>query len=632
MADVADLQLETASFLRRKPPAAPELLAAEKPQPRFTNFVPALENRALDLASDFMRIAGPAPGPEQLAAVLEAAKAAAQTEPVDLVQYALMVFITHHPGASVLPIPSLEVRSPEKATQSPQGPTLLAGTPDETVLNWFREDPLANEHHERWHVVYPGRGIPTPSGQRHTKPRQGELFLYMHQQMLARYDTERTAAGLELVKPFESYGEVVDFGYDPGPRLAEFYPARSAGKAWGDLDRPDLLTYSVAEQEGERDKLRTAVDAKNVFLNPDRLGATSEQTVDSLFNSSPAGLHNTGHLFFSVMDDPQGQTPPGVMIDTATAIRDPVFFRWHRHVDDFYFRWQETKDPNVFTDAPPVRIRKGPAGGAPANQSPDIIVALKERVPGAAAADFNGRAFGESTFGGDHWDTDPSSLDFVDDVLITEMLTRSYQYIDQPSGITFQQTIDYLDQKEFYYFLRLENPTAQKQDVTVRIFLAAQQLAGNRRMWIEMDKFRQTLNPEQRAVVFRRAADSSVVRKPNAKPPQFLPIRRNAESATSTSTYCDCGWPYNLLLPRGTEAGLGFRFLVMLTAWEIDRVSADSTCGSLSYCGSKQSYPDTRAMGYPFDRPFKDKSIADVIRDQPNMATRDMTIRTTAAP
>src|SRR4029077_10792759 len=94
--------------------------------------------------------------------------------------------------------------------------------------------------------------------------------------------------------------------------------------------------------------------------------------------------------------------------------------------------------------------------------------------------------------------------------------------------------------------------------------------------------------------------------KPNSKPPQFLPIRRTSESASGTSTYCDCGWPYNLLLPRGRTQGMGFRFLVMLTAWEKDRVAADSSCGSLSYCGSKQNYPDARGMGYPFDRPFKD--------------------------
>jgi hypothetical protein len=630
MPDIVELQDQAASFLRRKPQPAAQLLAAAAPRPRFTNFVPALENRALDLATRFMTIAGPQPGPDQLAAVLAEADRAAETEEVGLVQYALMVFITHHPGASVLPIPSLEMRAPEKATQSPAGAGLLAAGPDETVLNWFREDPLANEHHERWHVVYPGRGIPTPSGQRHTKPRQGELFLYMHQQMLARYDTERVAAGLELVEPFKDYTEAVAFGYDPGPRLAEFYPARPAGLAWGDLARPDFgLDYKVSQQAAERDKIHSAVEAKNVFLNPGTLGATTEQTVDSLFDSSPAGLHNTGHLFFCAVADPTGSTPPGVMVDTATAIRDPVFFRWHRHVDDFYFHWQETQDPNDFSDAPPVRLRKGLGGAAAEHKSPDILVVRREKIPAAAAANFDGKAFGEATFGGDNWDADPAASGLVDDLLVTQMLTRSYRYLDPQSNIVFDQTIDYLDQQEFFYFLRLENTVAAAQDVTVRIFLTARELAQNRRMWIEMDKFRTSLAGGQRAVVFRRAADSSVVRKPNSKPPKFLPIRRSAESASSTSTYCDCGWPYNLLLPRGRADGMGFRFLVLLTAWELDRVAADSSCGSLSFCGSKQNYPDARSMGYPFDRPFKDRTIDDVIRAQDNMATRDVTIQAT---
>lgn len=630
MADLTTLQDQTAAFLRRKPAPAAELMAAGAAKPRFSNFVPALERRALELASRFMNIAGPKPGPEQLAAVLKAAQEAAEHDDIDLVQYALMVFITHHPGASVLPIPSLEMRSPEKATPSPINPTLLAGGPSEDDLKWFREDPLANEHHERWHVVYPGGGIPTPSGQNHTKPRQGELFLYMHQQMLARYDAERIAAGLDLVQPFSDYTEAVSYGYDPGEPLSNFYPARPANQAWGDMNRADLqLNYSVTAQAQERDKLQTAVDGGSVFLTPDTLGATAEQTRDSLFNSSPAGLHNTGHLFFSVVADPTGSTGPGVMVDTATAIRDPVFFRWHRHIDDFSFKWQEKQQPNDFSDAPPVRLRKSIDGNGPDNKSPDIMVAIRENIPGGTAANFDGQTFGESAFGGGNWNNRPEDSTFVTDTLVTQMLNRSYQYVDPSSQITFQQNILYLDHKEFVYFLRLENPTDVVQDVTVRIFLAPQDSVENRRMWIEMDKFRRTMQPGQKAVVYRRAADSSVVRKPNSKPPAFLPIRRNGGSATDTATYCDCGWPYNLLLPRGRAgAGMPFRFLVMLTDWNKDKVSADSTCGSLSFCGSKQNYPDARAMGYPFDRPFAG-TIAQLIAAQPNMATRDIMIQAT---
>ena len=46
-----------------------------------------------------------------------------------------------------------------------------------------------------------------------------------------------------------------------------------------------------------------------------------------------------------------------------------------------------------------------------------------------------------------------------------------------------------------------------------------------------------------------------------------------------------------------------FRVLAMLTDWELDNVSGDDDCGSMSFCGSRDRYPDTREMGYPFSRP-----------------------------
>jgi hypothetical protein len=51
----------------------------------------------------------------------------------------------------------------------------------------------------------------------------------------------------------------------------------------------------------------------------------------------------------------------------------------------------------------------------------------------------------------------------------------------------------------------------------------------------------------------------------------------------------------------------------------------------MSFCGARDRYPDTRPMGYPFDAPFTGKSIADTIAAQPNMATRDITIRLAGA-
>jgi hypothetical protein len=627
------LQNRTLRLLQRPPQTGAELLAAGAQRvDAFSVFKPGHEERALGLAAEFIDIAGQNPGPDELERVLDRVQAAFNEHQVELVKYALMVFITHHPRGYQLPIPSLEMRDPDKARQSPAtlrlGAGLLADAPSETDLNWFREDPLANEHHERWHVVYPAGGVPQPGGGRQTKQRQGELFLYMHEQMLARYDAERVAVNLPLVKSFDNYQLAPGYPYDPGPELSQYYDPRT-DETWTDLNG-----YTVAIQEALREEVKTAV-ANGTFPDSpaglNSLGAAIEATVGADPSFTPArgaGLHNMGHGFFSSVGAQRGG---GVMRDPATAIRDPVFFRWHRHIDDQYYAWQDRQTPYDFSaDAPPVRIRKG-LNGAAANKSPDIIVCLKEDIPGSNAQNFDFVQFGRTSFGGANWDKDPADVLPVD-ALVTQMLDREYDYNDPRSGVVFHQHIRYLDQKEFVYYVRLENKVDAKQDVTVRIFLVPQSLAGERRRWIEMDKFRTTLQAREKAVVFRPAWESSVIRKPAKKPPELLPISRPGEHPGGDAvTYCDCCWPYNLLLPKGTPGGLGFRFLVMLTDWTKDHVPDDSTCGSLSFCGAKQNYPDERTMGYPFDRPFRNggTDVAPTVAAQDNMATRDVTIKAT---
>jgi hypothetical protein len=94
--------------------------------------------------------------------------------------------------------------------------------------------------------------------------------------------------------------------------------------------------------------------------------------------------------------------------------------------------------------------------------------------------------------------------------------------------------------------------------------------------------------------------------------------------------WCDCGWPYTLLLPRGTAAGMQFRLFVMLSnGVDLAVLSSDQGCTSASYCGVQdRDYPDSRPMGYPFNRPFSgEHGIADVINKQDNMAVRTIAIQ-----
>jgi len=362
---------------------------------------------------------------------------------------------------------------------------------------------------------------------------------------------------------------------------------------------------------------------------------------DAFIHGYYGNFHNVGHDMFGYLSTEHN----GVMESIPTAMRDHVFYRWHKLIDDLYFAWQETQPSHDFTDdAPPVRVRKAlPDQPIVADQSPDIILCLKrDLVPWE-----HWEEFGEYVFGGENWDRDFASGTFKPAGMQTPFTTTGELLTSMQRRVITIETgrekdpeppheIEYLDHEEFFYFFRLENVSDVKQDVTVRVFLVALDppaLAEDRRVWIEMDKFKQSLEPEQRVVVFRPGALSSVIRRPAVKPPsaEQPPVEAGLgtmqQGAQALENYCDCGWPYNLLLPRGTHEGMRFRLLVMLTDWNIDNVPQEGDCGSMSYCGARDRYPDTRPMGYPFDAPFTDKSIAETIAGAHNIATRDIVIR-----
>jgi hypothetical protein len=210
------------------------------------------------------------------------------------------------------------------------------------------------------------------------------------------------------------------------------------------------------------------------------------------------------------------------------------------------------------------------------------------------------------------------------DELETSMQRRVLRFEPHPPDVP-EITIEYLDHRPFVYGARVRNDSDAAQAITLRLFIVAEELADQRRFWIELDKWRHDLAPGETSSALRPASESAVIRKPGVKPPDAL--RHSPDTAApgwDADSYCDCGWPYNLLLPRGTPEGMPFRLLAVATDWEQDRVE-QSACGSMSFCGAKDRYPDARPMGYPFDRPVAGGTAA--IAHWPNAAARTFAIR-----
>lgn len=685
MPTIAELQAQVDEVLKTRSVAATAGQAEAEDSPlsrRFSGFHLPDVQRAQELASEWMgqaeevRESDDGAMTAAVGSALEAARGtvaemeAAPDEDADLGRFAVKLFLTHYRHELPLRIQSIEQRAPELVLPSGNG-AAPAGYPEE-ALRWWREDPKQNEHHEHWHVVYPISGIPAPNARKgKAKERQGELFLYMHRQMLARYEAERLAVGLPPLVPW-GYTEAEPYGYDPGPYLRNNYGPRQPDKMW-EPTKEGSYTVQVQEMAERGKRLFQAAKSgyfempgsERIEVTADLLGRTLEADIGSVeagirpwdptgqefqewYNDLIKGyygnFHNVGHDMFGALSrNAKGEPQPGVMEFVPTATRDHVFFRWHKLIDEINEAWQDTQPPHDFgADVPPVAIRKNLPGKTAVDASPDIILCLAEElVPWDSWQTFGSLAFG----GEENWNREfpsgsfqskgvPTSVNTTDE-LVTAMEERVITIEtgeENPEQPEPAHVIEYLDQKEFFYFFRLQNESAKEQDVTVRVFLVPTRFAEERRLWIEMDKFHQHIGAAEKAVVFRPASLASVIRKPAVKPPvaEQPPVQAPSdpmqEDPEIAANYCDCGWPYNLLLPRGTAEGMPFRLLVMLTDWSIDNVPQEGDCGSMSYCGSRDKYPDSRPMGYPFDAPFS-QSIAETIAAAPNMATRDITIR-----
>jgi tyrosinase len=592
---------------------SPGLESVAGPEATFTAFDDGHLDQALALMRELIAIAEA----HGLDAAIAEVQRRVQTETLHgVTQYALKLFMTHYPPArEQLRFRPLEQRQPNLAVSSTAATTSMleaafpsAATPPEDQVSWWREDPLLNEHHEHWHLVYPA-GAAQPGF------RRGELFAYMHEQMLARYDAERLALGLSRVEPLPVNANPIPQGYDPGDlRLWDgsqwtSYRARPAGAAMSDLQAPFNTRpgATLVQQNTFLGALNTAATSGSYAgggaVSSDNIGDTTEASSLSTNRPTCGNVHNDGHIHLMYYDNTM---PFGVMADTSTAVRDPIFFRWHKQVDNVFHRHQETLAPNVFSKAPNVRIR------------PEDIFLLGGGLDSADAT---------AALGGDSWDADPlqSGANGFLDSLSTEMLTRDIK-VQDADGNPVTVSIDYVSHDDFQYALRVENLDDAPQSVAVRIFIAPESEVEQRNMWIEMDKFVYQLAPKQRAVIVRKSEDSSVVRKPALKP-KDLTSTDEPDPKTEQSTWCDCGWPYTMLVPRGTKEGAPYRIFVMLSFGdEITMPPANQCCSSVSYCGLEDKpYPDTMDMGFPFDRPFPNGVMPTIAKYQ-NMATRPIRI------
>ncbi|XP_054723107.1 hemocyanin B chain-like [Uloborus diversus] len=469
----------------------------------------------------------------------------------------------------------------------------------EYQLAYYREDIGINAHHWHWHLVYPATWRPEVIGR--IKDRKGELFFYMHQQMCARYDCERLSNHMPQMVPFHNFEEPLE-GYSAHLSANVNglpYASRNAGLRM--RDRPDC---AVQDLERWRERILEAISLGHV-VDPnghetaldeahgiDVLGHIVESSYESVNVPYYGSLHNWGHVMMASAHDPDGRFKlnPGVMDDTATSLRDPIFYRWHRFIDD-------------------------------------IFQTYKKKLPSYTQDDLHFTGVTIKSL-----DVKAKHLNVIETFFQEDFLDVSHAFYFPRSGAV-KVRYEHLNHEPFSYKMVVLNSGTKTRHAKVRIFLGPKyDHLGNevkindlRRLMVEMDSFHVELRPGENSVE-RRSIDSSVTLSAQ---PTLRQLLRGEGADKRMDEYCSCGWPDHLLVPKGNVAGMKFHLFAILTDYFQDTVNdhgRTSECtDAVSYCGAKdQLFPDRRAMGFPFDREIHSYSFKEWLES--NMISVPITV------
>jgi tyrosinase len=323
------------------------------------------------------------------------------------------------------------------------------------------------------------------------------------------------------------------------------------------LDRTDSDTkLLIADLERWRDRIIEAIDrgyaerenGDHVELDEktgiDTLGNMVEPSDLSVNRKFYGQLHNGGHDIISHVHDPDSKylEDYSVMGDVTTAVRDPIFYRWHGFIDDIFQRHKES-----------LRMYS----------SDDL-----------SSAGMTVKSFSVKMVGGS--DVKPNQLE----TFWTKTTVDLQAGMDFAEGNSIYAEFTHLDHQPFNYTINLDNNTGIFKKAIFRIFLGAKKdqngttytLNNQRRLMIELDKWTAIVQTGPNTVV--RSSLESNVTVPKHR--TFRPVKIPENVEEPRYRFCSCGWPQHMLLPKGTLNGLDFDLFVMVS-WVVKDDKANIT-------------------------------------------------------
>ncbi|KAG4073931.1 hypothetical protein HA402_014136 [Bradysia odoriphaga] len=479
-----------------------------------------------------------------------------------------------------------------------------SNTNPEQKLSYFTEDIGLNNYNYKQHVANPfwmgSEKYNVP------KDRRGELYIYLHQQLLARYNLERLSNDIGEIPEFSWY-EPIATGHHTTLRSynGNFFPPRENHYSVYE----ERSYYDVEEVEDFERHFRDAIQYGFITLpggkyfnltKPESiewLGNFFQGNPDSNFERLNGYWELAKSLLGGSIDPLDPHKIPNTLEHFETEIRDTVFYELYNNLIKYIFQWQKHLPHYTWDD-----------------------LNFKGAKIESVAIDKKLVTYFEDFY---------SDITNVNDVKMFNYtpLTALQQFGRLPHyngyNLVIRTRQPRLNHLPFSFNMCVASERAQKAIVKVfigpkydengRIFTYEE----SRKTFFELDQFLVDLVVGKNNIVRKSEDFSSFVKDRityyELYKQVMLAVKGEIKFPLNT-TEARSGFPMRLMLPKGKRGGMMFQFFFIVAPYvaptntnllTVLGQTVSSILGSDS--GSSSNYNDTLPFGYPFDRPIDKK-------------------------
>lgn len=461
----------------------------------------------------------------------------------------------------------------------------------EQLMSYFTEDIELNAYYHNLHIASPfwfgGRK------ENLRKIHRGEVFLFKHQQLVARYNLERSSNNLGQIEEFSWRGSITTGYYSYlTTRQGYAFAARDnhhfiyQPNNYFDIDR--IITYES--------RLLDAIDSGYALLpNGTYYNIKTREGIDALGNLIHGNPDSFNQRYYRYMDTVyrvlgrstgsdhlmRETIQPNILEHPETQLRDPAYWQWMNRLNLMWWNFKENLVPYGTTEISFAPIR--------------ILTIEVDAL---------------STY------FCPFEADITNAVDVAPLVTGVGR-IAQHEGRSFVIKARQWRLHHTPFKINVCVSSLQDMPAVVRIFLGPKfdnegrtiSINENRRNFVLLDVSKQDLKKGSN-IILRSSREFSFGKARDR--PSFFEMFKGVNLKADTDD-APSGFPNRLLLPKGTECGQIYQLFVHVAPFK----------PSLNKCSCRlaEHRIDSMAHGYPLDRPINER-----IWHTANMRYHDVTI------